>query len=117
MNFRSLPLPTDRQLFWWTVFLTIAIELLTCGLRFGAGLTSTRDTASTIGVITCGLRIHHSYIGLAIATAGFYFFHRRPVWGRYAMIVGLALLLSDLIHHFLVMYPLTGSPEFHLWYQ
>jgi hypothetical protein len=108
--------PTDRQLVWWTLFLTAAIELLTCVLRFGAGLESTRDTASTIGVLTLGLRIHHSYIGLAITVAAFFFYRSRPLIGRYAMIVGLALLFSDLIHHFLVMYPITGSPHFHLWY-
>ena len=27
-----------------------------------------------------------------------------------------ALVLSDAIHHFLVLWPIEGSPEFHFWY-
>ncbi|MGB7346732.1 MAG: hypothetical protein WBD20_21095 [Pirellulaceae bacterium] len=108
---------SDRQLLTWTIYSTVAIELLTFVLRFGAGLESTRDTASTIGVLTCGVRIHHSYIGLVIALAAIFLLHRKPIPSRYALVIGLALLFSDLTHHFLVMYSLTGSAQFHLWYQ
>lgn len=109
--------PTDRQLLWWSVWATVAVEVLTCVLRFGAGLESTRDTASTVGVITCGLRIHHGYIGALVSLIAVVVMNRRPVVGRYGIIIGAALLFSDLIHHFLILYPITGSPQFHFWYQ
>ena len=111
-----LPMPTNRQLVWWSIWLTVAFELLTCALRFGAGLESTRDTASTVGILTCGLRIHHSYVGAVVIVVAMFLLNRRPMLGRYGLIIGIALLFSDLIHHFLVLYPITGSPHFHLWY-
>jgi hypothetical protein len=33
-----------------------------------------------------------------------------------ALVLGIALLASDLIHHFAILWPLTGTPEFHLKY-
>nr|MBC8355760.1 hypothetical protein [Planctomycetota bacterium] len=43
--------------------LTLLIELVTVILRFGLQLESTRDTASTIGLLTFGIRVHHGYCG------------------------------------------------------
>src|SRR5258708_2352507 len=48
----------------WGLLLALVIEGFTVVLRFGLHLESTRDTASTIGTMTFGLRIHHGYIGL-----------------------------------------------------
>ena len=112
----ALPTPTNRQLLWWSVWLTVALEVLTCALRFGAKLESTRDTASTVGRLTFGVRIHHSYIGAVVLIVAMVILNRRPWLGRYLLIIGAGLLFSDLIHHFLVLYPITGSPHFHLWY-
>jgi len=98
------------------VFLTFLFESITAVLRFGLGLESSVCTASTIGVVTFGIRIHHGYIGLLLLA--FFVFHRRrkrPVAEKLA-ILGWALLLSDLIHHFLVLWLLTGDPQFHLFY-
>lgn len=95
---------------------TIGLEVLTCVLRFGVKLESTRDTASTVGRLTLGLRIHHSYIGALVLLVAIMLLHRYPKWARYGVIIGAGLLLSDLIHHFLVLYPITGSPQFHLCY-
>lgn len=99
----------------------VVLEVLTCFLRFGARLESTRDTASTIGVLTMGLRIHHGYIGIAVLI--FAWVLSRSPWPavserviRWLFIAGMALFASDMIHHFLVLWPITGSPQFHLWY-
>jgi len=107
---------TTRRLFVWSVLITIAIEGLTCVLRYGCRLESTRDTASTIGRLTCGLRIHHSYIGLAVVLASCWFWERFPRQAWWALAIGLALFFSDMIHHFLVLWPIEGSPQFDLWY-
>ena len=113
---KGIPTPTNSQLVWWSIWLTIALEVLTCALRFGVGLESTRDTASTIGKLTFGLRIHHSYVGVVVLIFAFVLLERIQKLGRYLLIAGIGLLFSDLIHHFLVLYPVTGSPHFHLWY-
>jgi len=86
-------------------------------MRYGFEMQSTRDTASTIGVLTFGLRIHHGYVGVVMILSALVTAARWPrmrphllVWG------GAALVCSDLIHHFLVLWPIEGSPEFHIWY-
>jgi len=110
---------SGRQFVAWTVVLTVLVEAVTAALRFGFDLQSTRDTASTIGTITGGLRIHHGYVGvliILIILAATPLWRRWPRLSRFALIVGTALLLSDLVHHFLVLWPITGSPEFHLFY-
>ena len=105
-----------RDVLCWSLGLTFLIELVTVVLRFGLKLDSTRDTASTIGRLTFGIRIHHGYCGLALMLVAYLLFSRYPQLARWGLIIGLALLLSDLIHHFLVLWPLTGSPHFDLTY-
>jgi len=95
------------------LLLASAIELVTCLLRFGFHLEATRDTAA-FGTLTFGLRIHHGYVGLALMVLGLLL-----AWGRvlrYLLIAGAAFLVSDLFHHFLVLWLATGSPQFDLFY-
>ena len=105
-----------RAALWWSLALTCIIELVTVVLRFGFELESTRDTASTIGRLTFGIRIHHGYCGLVLMLVAYWLMSRYPRLARWGLIIGLALFLSDLIHHFLVLWPLTGSPHFDLTY-
>ena len=35
---------------------------------------------------------------------------------EWSVIVGAALVISDLVHHFLVLWPVTGNPQFQLFY-
>src|ERR1051326_7772751 len=86
---------------WQVIVLGIAlaavIEGITVFLRYGLHWQSTRDTASTIGVLTLGLRVHHGYIGVFVMLLGWCF----PLGLRHALwIVGIGLILSDLAHHF-----------------
>jgi len=85
-------------------------------MRFGLHLESTRDTASTIGRLTCGVRVHHSYVGAAMVLVACWFWMRYPRASWWTLAVGLALFLSDIIHHFLVLWIVTGSPQFDLTY-
>lgn len=105
---------TRRDLIICSV-LTVVIELLCILARFGLGFESTVSTASTIGVLTFGLRIHHGYVG-ALLIVLTWLLRLPSEWLRWFQIIGLALFVSDLVHHFFVLWPLTGSPQFDLVY-
>ena len=96
----------------WILRLTLLFEAITSFLRFGLHKESTRDTAK-FAKYTFGLRIHHGYLGIVLLLiTGFLSSYRRP-WCRR---IGWALIFSDLIHHFLVLWPITGSPHFDFVY-
>jgi len=83
-------------------------------MRFGMGLQSTRDTG-LIGYLTFNIRIHHGYVGLLMLVVAWLW--PQPLLLRNALvIIGGGCLVSDLVHHFLVLWPVTGSPEFDLVY-
>jgi hypothetical protein len=91
-------------------------EILTCVLRFGFALQSTRDTAFSIGRLTMGMRIHHSYTGIACAGLAFWLEQRFPKSSFHLLSIGIGLFISDMIHHFLVLWIITGNPQFDLLY-
>jgi hypothetical protein len=100
---------------WKPIFLlAAAIEAVTAALRFGFGLEAARDTAASVGRLTFGYRIHHGLIGLLILLVSA--FVRDPVWKRHLAVLGGALALSDVIHHFVILWAVTGSPQFDLVY-
>ncbi|MCE9584193.1 MAG: hypothetical protein K8T20_17040 [Planctomycetes bacterium] len=87
-------------------------ESVTCAFRWGFDLQSTRDTAF-IAPLTFGVRVHHGYVG-ALCSLG-----SVPVHGplaAWALRIGLALLVSDVVHHFVVLRWTTGDPQFDLTY-
>ncbi|HEY8503119.1 MAG TPA: hypothetical protein VIL46_00955 [Gemmataceae bacterium] len=107
---------TALQVLWLGLLLGVWIELITVWMRFGVGLQSTRDTAM-IAPFTFGLRIHHGYIGvLLILAAAPAVLRRIPGLPQLLVVAGVGLAVSDLAHHFLVLWPITGSPQFHLVY-
>ena len=107
----------DRDTITWCIGLTIIFEVITVILRFGFDMQVTRDTKSTVGLLTFGVRIHHLYMGaLLIPVALWWWKNRSAKVGRWLFVIGVAAFCSDLIHHFLVLWPLTGSPHFHLVY-
>jgi hypothetical protein len=69
-----------------------------------------------LGLLTRGLRLHHGYFGVAVAALAWCV----PVLGialrNLLLMVAIGLLVSDLVHHFLVLWPITGSPQFDLTY-
>ncbi len=80
------------------VILTVIIELVTCIGRFIFKLRS-RD-------VKWPVRIHHGYVGIVVLLAWFF----TPY--EWLLIIGTSLLLSDALHHFVVL-PLTvGRTEF-----
>ncbi|MAE60347.1 MAG: hypothetical protein CMJ49_03220 [Planctomycetaceae bacterium] len=93
--------------------LLLFAAVITIAMRFGLKLQSTRDTRF-LRHLTFGLRIHHGYIGILLAILAPICFQHQL--GPRNLTLIIALILSDLIHHFLILWPITGSPEFHLIY-
>ncbi len=98
----------------WCLALTAGIELFTCLLRFGFSLESQKHTA-WMARFTFGYRDHHGYWGILLLVIAAFVWKRRALRNALFM-VGGALFLSDMIHHFLVLWPVTGSPEFYIRY-
>lgn len=96
-----------------TAVITVVIEVVTSLFRFGFGLESTRDTALISG-LTFGYRIHHGYLGVVMVITSL--MASRSGLRSFLLVVGAALALSDLVHHFLVLWPITGSHQFDLRY-
>lgn len=96
----------------WLLAFAAAIEIVTCFLRFGGGMESTKDT-TWFGAFTGGVRIHHGYVGLLVMGLAWVLPGRLKPW---AFRVGGALFLSDVVHHFVVLWAFTGSPQFDLTY-
>ena len=103
----------------WAIVLTLLFEAVTVLFRFGFKVQATRDTAKYVARWTRGFRIHHGYWGVPLLLLGGAALGasigpaQAAAW---MVIVGLALIKSDLIHHFLVLWPITGRHEFDLVY-
>lgn len=98
-----------------SLLFTLLFEGLTLISRFMLKMESTRDTGF-LQDFTFGLRIHHSYFGLCLLLL---ILLKRNLFGKYArwvIAMSIALILSDLIHHFLILWPITGSHDFDLFY-
>lgn len=97
-----------------TLFLSVILESITAFWRFGLGVRA--DTATTfVKRLTFGIRVHHGYIGTLLLFAAWIV--REPDYiYNCLLILGGSLAISDFIHHVLVLWPITGSPQFHLKY-
>ena len=99
----------------WTLLLAIVMESVTCFFRFGFGLQSSRDT-SFLSELTFGIRVHHGYLGILVVLVAFCLPSRYPSTKDWLVRIGIAMVLSDLAHHFLVLWPIFGDPQFDLVY-
>jgi hypothetical protein len=102
--------------FWDLTLLVVLLTLLfeggTCLLRFGFGMKAP-NKLSWMKRWTRGYRIHHGYPGVALAGVTAVGIPDHPiVWG--VVVVGWALLLSDAVHHFVVLPLAVGRTEFYL---
>lgn len=109
-----LALLTVNRIVVYTLALMLVFEGITVLLRFGFNLQSERSF-HFISNITFGIRVHHGYFGIVLLVIALAFLGQGAV-KNILIIIGGALLFSDIIHHFLVLWPITGSPEFHLMY-
>ena len=54
---------------------------------------------------------HHLFLGIIFALF-FYFYEQEALFN-----VGLGIITSDILHHFVVLWLLMGNPEFHVVYK
>jgi hypothetical protein len=93
---------------WWTLGVTVAVEAVTAGLRFSTGKAAPEIT----GNWPLLLRTHHLFWGAAVLIVSWAVWKKPRLWGV-IFGVGLGLVLSDAIHHFIVL-PLTvGNTGWH----
>lgn len=83
----------------WSLIVAALIELVTVVFRFGLHREANRD-ARWLSRVTHGYRVHHGYVGVLFILLG----------------LGTGLLLSDLLHHFVVLWLLTRKHELSLRY-
>jgi len=88
---------------------TAGFELVTCVGRFGFGLRS-RIWVDRYRPYTLGVRVHHAYFAAPVLPAALLV----PMegWLQAQFIAAAAgLVLSDLLHHFVVLPVLTGEMD------
>ena len=91
-----------------------AVEFATIVLRFGSGWRSPEVTRCCARW-TAGWRVHHGYVGVALLVVA-WLAPLPAALAAFTWIAGIALALSDAIHHFAVLWPVTGSHEFYVRY-
>lgn len=102
------------------VLFAVGFEVACLVARFIFKKKSTENTGA-IGKCTCGLRIHHGYVGVALVLVR-NLFPQSQIAGVGASLaeiaagIGWGCILSDGVHHFWVLWPLTGSHDFDLVY-
>lgn len=104
----------DQKKIICIVFLTTAIESVSAFFRFALEMTSQNDTAF-MASYTFNLRIHHGYFGVLLLLIALFFKDKQPMKNS-SIIIGWSLILSDLIHHFIVLWIFTGNHDFFLTY-
>ena len=105
----------QKHWLYLSILLTLVVEAITCLFRFGFRMASSQDT-KFMAKITFGIRIHHGYIGILLLIWAFCIRRNKNNLFYALIIVGISLVFSDLIHHFLVLWPITGDPHFDLVY-
>lgn len=106
---RDQPTTRVRSAIVWTLAVTLIVEAITVYLRFRAGIDAVAFNAKSPPLL---LKIHHMFwsVPLLLILPLIWRFPRTS-----AAILGIAcgLIVSDLIHHFLVL-PLTvGNIGWH----
>lgn len=103
------------QVLTWIVVGTVIGEVGTVVVQFLLRWEF-RFVARLVGAITRGVRVHHGYLGAAALLAA-WLVPLPPAWRHLALIAGGTLVLTDLLHHTLVLWLLTGAPAFALRYE
>lgn len=113
---RTVERLTWRRIVVYSLLLTLVLEVVTAVFRFGFRLKAAEVTAVTIGYFTWGIRLHHGYPGIVCAAIAAALWRRFPAAARWVLVLGIGLFLSDMMHHFVVLWLVKGSPEFDFLY-
>jgi|SRR5688572_1859451 len=98
-----------RQLLLFGVGVTIGFELLTLIVRFGTGVSAVEfnETAPLL------LQIHHMFWSVPLFLLAPFTVRRLPRVTGAMVGTGAGFVLSDLIHHFIVLPILVGNTGWH----
>ena len=109
---REIPL---LRVIAYGLLLAVLYECGTAFCRFGLGMQTTSTTASWLGPLLLGIRVHHLYIGVLFGVVGKLM---RPMAAVRNLCYSSAIMLvvSDLAHHFIVLKLAIGSCEFDWFY-
>jgi hypothetical protein len=102
-----------RKVLLWGLAAAAVIEIATVIMRFGFAMQATRDTA-WLAPYTFGYREHHGYYIVPLVIISLLVKNR--FWKNALVIIGIGCFVSDLAHHFIVLWPITGHHEFHIRY-
>ena len=114
IDFLNSLIDSKRSFIVTVIVFAMVIEIITCLGRFGFKI-SMKEHESTVKKNTFGVRIHHGYIGAFLLLAAYAMTHLNILKDfdfRLVYVAGWALLISDIIHHFIVLYLITGKTEF-----
>jgi hypothetical protein len=97
-----------RSVVFWCLATTVVAEAITLWLRFGRGMEATEfnRTAPLL------LQIHHMFWSLPLL-AVLPLFLRRPRIAAGLLGIALGLILSDLMHHFVLLPITVGNTGWH----
>ena len=104
ITFRTRP----RAIILWALVSTVLIEALTVYLRFGRGV-SAGEFNKTAPLL---LQIHHMFWSIPLFLAVPFVWRKPRLSGALLGIAG-GLILSDLIHHFVVLPVTVGNTGWH----
>lgn len=79
--------------------LVIVFEFITLALRLAMHMKS--------GMIQKNFhcpRVHHSYVGAVLVAVSIWIIFKNPDYNSWLFLIGLALIISDLLHHLLFLY-------------
>src|SRR5262245_40232996 len=105
-----------RQVLTGTLVATVLFEGLALLFHFVFGWEARVTNADNLGWLTGGFRLHPGLLGLLMLVAALVFRARRAVLTTWLIILGGGLLISDLIRHLFILWPITGNPDLSLFY-
>ena len=106
---------SPAQVLTWTAVGTVIGEVGTVVVQFLLRWRF-RFVTRLMGALTRRVRVHHGYLGAAALLAA-WLVPLSQAWRHLAFIAGGALVLTDLVHHTLVLWIVTGVPAFALRYE
>lgn len=100
--------PCRRLAAFWTIGVTVVVELITVAVRFGAGISAAEFNKSAPLL----LQFHHSFWSIPLLLV-LPLTWRRPRFSGALLGIALGLILSDAIHHLLVLPITVGNTGWH----
>ena len=99
--------------FWLIIITALIIEIVTIVGRFGLKISTKNVWIAVMKHYNRRhwVHMHHVFLGLIIAAIAIL------TDNNLALNLGLGVILSDAIHHLVILWPLVGSPEFHIIYK